>query len=206
MPGLAPMPYLGGVLGLRWAEIAALRIRSLDFFRLTVTIDRQWTRGAKGAMVGQDPKSRAGRRTLSAPNWLMAMVSDHLVTRGLTGADVDAMVFVAHDGSPLHYSNWRQRVWLPATKAAGLTGLRFHDRRHIAGTALVTQGVDIKTAQVRLGHANPITTLRVYAQATQQADRDAAKRLGDLFQPGETEPSNTITRDGRPGFNLRGVP
>jgi integrase len=197
MSGLEPMPYLGGVLGLRWAEIAALRVSSLDFFRLIVAIDRQWTRGAKGAMVTQDPKSRAGRRTLSAPNWLMAMVSDHLATRGLTGADVEAPIFVGPDGLPLHYSNWRQRVWLPATKAAGLSGLRFHDLRHTAGTALVTQGVDIKTAQVRLGHANPITTLRVYAQATQQADRDAAKRLGDLFRPGQTEPSNTITRDER---------
>jgi integrase len=197
MPGLEAMPYLGGVLGLRWAEIAALRVGALDFFRLTVTIDRQWTRGAKGAMVSQDPKSRAGRRTLTAPSWLMAMITDHLADRGLTGADVDSPVFVGPDGSQLNYSNWRQRVWLPATKAAGLSGLRFHDLRHTAGTALVAQGVDIKTAQVRLGHANPLTTLRVYAQATPQADRDAAQRVGDLFRPGQTEASNSIPRDQR---------
>ena len=31
------------------------------------------------------------------------------------------------NGAPLRYTNWRQRVWLPATEAAGLAGLRFHD-------------------------------------------------------------------------------
>jgi integrase len=41
MPGLVPMPYLGGVLGLRWAEVAGLRVGAFDFFRRTVSIDRQ---------------------------------------------------------------------------------------------------------------------------------------------------------------------
>ncbi len=100
--------------------------------------------------MSQDPKSRAGRRTLSAPDWLMAMVSDHLAARGLTGADPDAPVFTTSDGKQLHYSNWRQRVWLPATEAAGIPGLRFHDLKHTAGTAMVASGVDVKTAQVRL--------------------------------------------------------
>ena len=48
---------------------------------------------------------------------------------------------------------------------------------------MVVGGVDIKTAQTRLGHASPITTLRVYAQATPQADREAAKTVGEVFRP-----------------------
>jgi hypothetical protein len=43
--------------------------------------------------------------------------------------------------------------------------------------------VNIKTAQERLGHANPRTTLAVYAQATKEADREAARQLGDRFRP-----------------------
>jgi integrase len=42
---------------------------------------------------------------------------------------------------------------------AGLRGLRFHDLRHTAGTALVAGGIDVKTAQLRLGHASPVTAL-----------------------------------------------
>jgi integrase len=41
----------------------------------------------------------------------------------------------------------------------------------------------VKTAQARLGHANPQTTLRIYAQATDRADRQAAERIGERFRP-----------------------
>jgi hypothetical protein len=70
-------------------------------------------------------------------------------------------------------------VWVPAVAAAGFEGLTFHDLKHTAGTTLVEEGVNVKTAQARLGHANPQTTLRIYAQATDRADRQAAERIGE---------------------------
>ena len=66
-------------------------------------------------------------------------------------------MFVGPDGKGLDYANWRTPVWRPAVARCELTGLRFHDLRHAAGTAMVVGGVDIKTAQTRLGHASPIT-------------------------------------------------
>ncbi|MGH8296547.1 MAG: tyrosine-type recombinase/integrase [Steroidobacteraceae bacterium] len=64
-----------------------------------------------------------------------------------------------------------------------LPQLNFHDLKHTAGTALLDEGINVKTAQSRLGHANPRTTLAVYAQATAEADREAARRLGERFRP-----------------------
>jgi integrase len=46
---------------------------------------------------------------------------------------------------------------------------------------LVLDGVDLKTAEARLGHSDPRLTLAVYAQATAEADKDAAERLGHRF-------------------------
>jgi hypothetical protein len=54
----------------------------------------------------------------------------------------------------------------------------------------------VKTAQVRLGHASPITTLRIYAQATPRADKEAAERLGDLFRPDFGRAHRAGMRDG----------
>jgi integrase len=193
--GYGLMVWLGAVVGLRWGEVAGLRVGRLDFLRSTVSVVEQRTRGARGRMVDVSPKSAAGRRTFRVPAALMAMLTDHLAERGLTGADAEAFVFVSPDGEPLHYSNWLRRVWHPACVAAGLgklvpvkgtdkvryVGLGFHDLRRANATALVAEGVDLKTAQARLGHSNPRLTLGLYAQATEAADRAAADRLGTWF-------------------------
>jgi streptomycin 6-kinase len=63
-------------------------VRSIDFTKSTVTIEQQWTRGAGGVMVSQRPKTRAGRRTIASPNWLMDMLADHLVERGISRTTV----------------------------------------------------------------------------------------------------------------------
>ena len=200
--GCGAMVYLGA-FGLRWGEVAGLRVGRVDFLRLTITIDSQRTRGFKGRMVDSDPKTKAGRRpSLALPDWLIAMLAEVLATRGLTAADGDALVFVSPEGTPLHYSNWRRRVWIPAREEAGLPELNFHDLKHTAGTALLDEGVNIKTAQTRLGHANPRTTLEIYAQATAEADREAARRLGERFRP-RTASTLTILSDAQESLDPR---
>jgi integrase len=178
------MAYLGAVLGLRWGEVAGLRVGRLDFLRATVCVAEQVTQGRGGMTTVGAPKSAAGRRTLAAPSELMEQLAAHLRRRGVTGADPTAFVFVSAAGGPLDYAHWRQRVWLPATGAAGLSGLTFHDLRRANATGLVAEGVDVKTAQTRLGHADPRLTLAIYAHASGEADRAAAARIGARFLTG----------------------
>jgi integrase len=180
-PDYGPLAYLGAVLGLRWGECAGLRVGRLDFLRSTLSVAEQLSRGPHGARVGGPPKSQAGRRTLTVPEPLMAMLAELLPRRTLTGTDREVFVFVGPDGGPLEYSNFRRRVWMPACQAAGLPGLVFHDLRRANATGLVAEGVDLKTAQTRLGHSDPRLTLAVYAQATTEADQLAADRLGVRF-------------------------
>jgi integrase len=180
-PNHAAMAYLGAVLGLRWGECAGLRVGRIDFLRSTLIVAEQITRGQGGRHVSGPPKSQAGRRTLAMPTALAALLTDHLARRRLTGADSDALVFVSKEGGPIRYERWRGRVWLPAVRRAGLEGLTFHDLRRANATALVLDGVDLKTAQTRLGHSDPRLTLAVYAQATSEADRAAADALGRRF-------------------------
>ena len=76
----------------------------------------------------------------------------------------------------------RRRFMEPDTRAPALGIMRaFHDLRRANATALVHAGVDLKTAQARLGHSDPRLTLGVYAQATSGADRAAAEALGNRF-------------------------
>jgi len=189
-PSLVPMVYVGAVLGLRWGECAGLRVRHVDFFRSTVTVAEQITRGRGGTTVNGPPKTRAGRRTLAVPEQLVTMLADHLVNRGLTVDDANSRLFVSRDGRDLEYTNFRERNWVPACTTAGVPGLRFHDLRRLAATTLVAEGVDVKTTQTRLGHASPQMTLGLYAQATNSGDRSAATKVGHRLM-------GSIARDGR---------
>lgn len=177
------MIWLGAVLGLRWSETAGLRVKSVDVLRRTLSVTETVTRDAKGRPVISAPKSTASARTLAIPGTLADLLAHHMAGRGLTGAKRDELLFTRAGGGPLVYSNWRSRVWLPAIETAGHVGAGYHDLRRASATALVAEGVDVKTAQTRLGHSDPRLTLQVYAEAVEDADRRAAETIGTHFMP-----------------------
>jgi integrase len=97
------------VLGLRWGEVAGLRVGNVDVLRKTVTIAEQVTRGRGGAGDIGPPKSAAARRTISIPAELADELSAHMKALELTGADPEELLFPNAEGLPLDYSNWRRR-------------------------------------------------------------------------------------------------
>jgi integrase len=175
------MVWVGALLGLRWGEIAALRVGSLDPLAGTLTVSENVTLDERGRTRMGPPKSDAGHRTFTMPAALVTMLADHLAQRRLTAADTDALLFPAPDGGLLQYTAFRNRFWLPAVKDTDLATVRPHDLRRLAATELVRAKVDLKTAQTRLGHSDPRLTLAVYAQATTEADKEAAEALQDRF-------------------------
>lgn len=190
----SPMVWLGAVLGLRWGEVAALQVRDIDLLAGELHVRHSLTKDATGRTVIGAPKSDAGTRTLSIPAPLVQVLAAHLRTVGLTAADDGALVFPDSRGGPLVASNWRRRVWLPATVAIGLgtidedtktyAGPVFHDLRRTSATGLVAAGVDVKTAQARMGHSAVRLTLELYAQAVPEEERKAADALGERLMPG----------------------
>jgi len=109
-----PMVYLGAVLGLRFSEVAGLRVGRMDLGSGSVSVNETITRDSQGRPVFDAPKSAASRRTIALPAPLRE-----------PEADSDALVFVSPEGGPLRYANWRNRVWSPAREAAGLPNLGF---------------------------------------------------------------------------------
>jgi len=176
-----PMVWIGATLGLRWSEVAGLRVSRLDLVGGKLSVVETIVRGIGGRNVFGPPKSKAGKRTMFMPAAIVTMLAGHLEEAGLTADESDALVFTDEDGGPLRYSNWRRRVWLPAAKAAGCEGAGFHDLRRLNATTLVVGGIDVKTAQVRLGHADPRMTLAIYASAPAAVDRAAADVIGERF-------------------------
>ena len=174
--------------GLRWGELANLRRRCVDLRRGEVDVVEQLTELARRLTVGP-PKSTAGRRTVALPASILPALAEHLERWAEPGPN--GLVFPAPEGGFLRHSNFRRRVWLPATKAAGLQGLRFHDLRDTAATLAVVAGATTKELMARMGHSTPAMAIR-YQHVMEGRDAFIASALDRLIQAGDSsEPSGT---------------
>lgn len=165
---------MAGYTGLRQGELLALRRRDIDLLHGWVSVTRKRLRLASGEVIEDDPKSEAGRRKVAMPAPLVRELDTHLTLFG--SPDAGAYLFTAETGTPIERSNFRMRVWLPATEAVGLPGLRFHDLRHTAGTLAARTGATTKELMARLGHASPRAAM-IYQHATDERDRVIADGL-----------------------------
>lgn len=181
-----------GLAGLRQGELFALRRRDVDPLHAAVAVHRKRLRLASGEVIEDDPKSRAGKRVVALPQPVVDELERHL--ERYVDADPDAYVFTSETGVPLERSNFRMRVWTPATAAVGLAGLRFHDLRHTAGTLAAQTGATTKEIMARLGHAS-VRAAMIYQHATDERDRVIADRLTAMTEDAERTRGVRLRRD-----------
>lgn len=165
--------------GCRWGELVGLRQRNLDLLRGKLVVAEQVVELRDGNLLVREPKSAAGRRVVHLPAGLMAELRVHLSE--FVHPDPAGLVFTSARGGALHQSNFRDRHWMPALRAAGVEKLRFHDLRHVAGTLATVSGATTREVQARLGHASPAAAYR-YQHVLESRDAEIAKRLDAVFR------------------------
>ncbi len=159
--------------GLRWGELAALRPGDIDLEAGTISVVRKLSE-VNGKLTFSSPKTAAGRRVVGIPGFVVAAIERHLDDLELD--DADTLVFATTDGGPLRRSNFRRRVWEPATVEVGLAGLRFHDLRHTAATLAAASGASLKALMSRIGHASAAAALR-YQHVVDGQDAEIVRHL-----------------------------
>ena len=75
----------------------------------------------------------------------------------------------------------------------GIGEIRLHDLRHFAATTMLLNGLDVRSAAGRLGHARASTTLDIYAHVTQPADQRASDTLAESLDT-VSDPSRRSVR------------
>jgi integrase len=173
--------------GLRWGEMAALRVGDFDMLRRRVNVSRSVTEA--GGLVWSNPKT-SERRSVPFP----ASLADELSAL-MVGKSRDDLVFTNTYGRVLRGNHYRQDVFAPAVLACHAADDTFptitpHDLRHTAASLAVSAGANVKAVQRMLGHARASMTLDVYADLFDEdldgvADRlDAAiKSAADPLRP-----------------------
>lgn len=142
--------------GLRFGELAALRVDCVDLLRRRMDISESVSE-VNGRAVFGTPKSNLAR-SVPVPRGIADELAQHIA--GKSAAD---FVFTAPGGGVLLLRNFRRRVFDPACVATGLDGLTPHDLRHTAASLAVSAGANVKAVQRMLGHASAAMTLDVYS-------------------------------------------
>lgn len=174
--------------GLRFGEIAALRIDRIDFLRRHVRIEETLTE-VNGTLRLGPTKTRA-KRVVTLPAFVIEAVAEHI--RKWPPKD-DGFLFRSRDGGLPRRSNFRRRVWHLALEAAGLPQIRFHDLRHTAAALAIAAGAHPKALQARLGHSSITTTLDRYGHLMEGLDTELATRL-ELLQRHNKDTETTRDR------------
>ena len=178
---------LAAVSGARRGELCALRWSDIDLESGWLTIARSLTGWRADQLIEKDTKTHAKRRVSLDPETCNSLSVHH---RGCEhraracDAALPTTAFVFSD-MPDGSAPWRPdrvtRAFRHLSDRLGVAGVRFHDLRHFAATQLLAAGVPVKTVSSRLGHANPSTTLNVYAHHLESADEEAAQVLAGLL-------------------------
>lgn len=174
---------VGAYAGLRNGELAALRAKRIDVRASTIDVVETRTLARDGTPTFGPPKSRAGRRTVPVPHFVMHELADDLATRAIA---LDDLVWTSRRGSPLGDANFRRRVWKPATEAAGLEGLRIHDLRHTCVAMWSRSLASPRAAAKWAGHSNPTLILSVYGGVFDDESEAVMQRLSRYVDDSQT--------------------
>lgn len=161
-----PLVLLLVATGLRWGEATGLKVGRVDLLaaRPKLLVVEQLQELTDGSLIFGPPKSARGRRTVSFTT-MVALALTQLVA----GKSEGDMVFTAPRGGMVRTRNFR-RVWLTATKAAGLDGLRVHDLRHSHAAVLISAGRPLSAISRRLGHSSIHVTDALYGHVREDVD------------------------------------
>jgi integrase len=188
--------YTAGYTGMRWGELAALKVPQLDLASNVITVVEALTETNGHIEVGP---TRTGRiRTVSIPSFLSKLLADHLERYPSNGSHT----FSSARGDLLR-RNFYRRHFKPAVLRAGLVpDLRFHDLRHSAAAILADLGAHPKQIQQRFGHSSIGVTLDRYAYLLPSLDALAAGRLEAAWRTAlDDDPQITTSAQGAPaGF------
>jgi integrase len=188
-----PMVYVAGACGLRFSEVAGLRVRRVDLAHHQLQVIET------APQVGRDraePKTAAGRRIVPLPGLIAEVLDQHVDRYGLAGK-ADGLVFSAARGGRLNAANWHKRAWLPARRAAGFPTLRFHDLRHSAVPLWVAMGANLLQVSRWLGHTTVQITADVYGHLFPETNDLVINRLDKALRAALPEPADaTAAIDG----------
>ncbi len=179
--------------GVRWGEMAALRVGRINFLRRRASIVESVTL-VRGVATWGAPKGH-DRREVPIPRFLIDELAQHV-----SGKKPTDLVFTGVKGGPLRSQMFQGAALTTAATRIGAPGLTPHKLRHTAASLAIASGANVKVVQTMLGHKSATMTLDLYGhlfadQLDEVADAlDAARTLSVEAAVARALPEAQITR------------
>ena len=161
--------YVAAYGGLRIGELAGLRQEDIHLASGRLAVRRAYT--ARNGV--SEPKTAAGRRTVTLPRFVAEELAQHLLNHPPIGGFVFTTRTGGHLTSKIIHREWK----LALEKAAVRLDTHFHDLRHTAASLAIASGANARSVQARLGHAKVQTTLSTYTHLFGHEDDAIAEAL-----------------------------
>ncbi len=174
------------VTGMRRGELLALTWSNIDFERHSLQVVHTVDYIPKYGYVQTEPKTKAGKRLIRLPAFLMDMLEAHRVQQWEQCSKVGTawenrdLVFPDLKGGYFN-PNYLLRVFKKILENAGVPHMHFHDLRHSAATILLCMGINIKVIQSLLGHSDISITLGLYSHLLPTMQQEVVDKWDDAF-------------------------
>ena len=156
--------------GVRWGEMAALRVGRLDLLRRRAEIVESVTL-VRGVQTWGSPKGHE-RRSVPIPRFLVDELAAHVA-----GKARGELVFPGEKGGALRALVFRRAALDVAAPRIGAAGMHPHELRHTAASLAIASGADVKVVQRMLGHKSATMTLDLYGHLFPDRLDDVADAL-----------------------------
>jgi integrase len=182
-PTGVPVGFIGELIALRWHHIS--------FELRQATVVQSIVRNHAG-----DCKTEASRKPVPLHGVVIQELEKWKAQTVYSQPNDFLFPSISRNGTqPVQPDMVLRRHIRPALERAGVEGKRigWHSFRHGLGTMLRQQGIDLKTAQEMLRHANSRITLEIYQQSVPAEKRDAQNKVMGIVlaanQPWQSNPS-----------------
>jgi site-specific recombinase XerD len=155
--------------GMRRGEALGLMWEDIGFGEKLIQVSRAVTFQHNKGVIGLT-KSEAGIRSIP----LLPQLEEILSPMRSTG------LIIHKDGDPITEQTFR-RMWERIKKKVNLFGATPHILRHSFATILSNAGIDVKTIQTIVGHADISTTMETYVHSQTKQVKLAGSKLVAAF-------------------------
>jgi len=172
-----PIYVLAVAGGFREGEVLGIHFEDIDWQNGIINVRHavQYLIG-KGVVL-TEPKTEKAKRPVPLPEFALRVLKDHCDSQNRN----QGFIFITSNLTPYSPRNLI-RHFKQVIEETGLPEIRFHDLRHYHASFLLSQGINPKIVQERLGHSSIVLTMDTYSHTTPSLQKEAAIKANEMFK------------------------